>query len=322
MTSRANLVVSGLTHGYADRVILREITFTAQAGETLCLLGRSGCGKTTLLRLIAGLERPRAGHIAIADQTLTGDNIFIPPEQRGVGLMFQDYALFPHLSALENARFGLKSGASHDPMALLTRVGLAHAARRYPHTLSAGEQQRVALVRALVSEPSVLLMDEPFSNLDAGTRDDVRTLTRALLRETGTTAIIVTHDPIEAMTLADRIVLLNEGRVEQIDTPEQIYQRPTSLYAANYFSDLSELPGQPQPTYVRPHDLQVGTSDSKLIGRVADISYLGETTSLTLTVAGAAHPLRASVRGTVHLSIGQDIGLSYAKENLLVFSHS
>lgn len=321
MTPRANLAVSGLTHGYADRIILREIAFTAHSGEVLCLLGRSGCGKTTLLRLIAGLERPRAGQITIADQTLTDDDTFIPPEKRGVGLMFQDYALFPHLSALENARFGLKPGASHDPIALLTRVGLAHAAKRYPHTLSAGEQQRVALVRALVSEPSVLLMDEPFSNLDAGTRDDVRTLTRTLLRETGTTAIIVTHDPVEAMTLADRIVLLNEGRVEQIDTPERMYRRPASLYAANYFSELNELPGQPQPTYIRPHDLQIGSPDGALIGRVADIAYLGETTSLMLTVAGAAHPLRANVRGTAHLSIGQDIGLSYAKEDLLVFSH-
>jgi len=311
----AALAVANVTHGYGARTVLDRISFDAAPGEIICLLGRSGCGKTTLLRLIAGLERPRGGRIAVGGREFTGPGTFVPPDKRGVGMMFQDYALFPHLTALENALFGFK-GNGPDAIALLRRVGLDHAAHRYPHTLSAGEQQRTALVRALVSQPALMLMDEPFSNLDTGTRDDVRRLTLALLRETRTTAIIVTHDPEEAMLLADRIVLLHDGRIEQIGTPADLYRAPRSLFAARYFSELNELGGQ---RYIRPHDIEIANGASEPF-RVTDVAYTGENTLITLQGPGA--PLKASVRGVRAVKIGDDVGIAFDPKDLLTFSVS
>jgi iron(III) transport system ATP-binding protein len=317
MTAARCLEIAALTHGYGARTILDRVSFSGAIGEVLCLLGRSGCGKTTLLRLIAGLEKPRDGCISINGQDFTAPGTFVPPDKRGVGMMFQDYALFPHLTALENANFGRKPAGAPDAMALLSRVGLDHAAHRYPHTLSAGEQQRVALVRALVSQPTLLLIDEPFSNLDGGTRDDVRRLTLALLRETRTTAVIVTHDPAEAMTLADRIVLLREGRVEQIATPTDLYRRPRTLFAARYFSELNEVARAGTPAYLRPHDVDLVDTAAGTPLRVTDVSYTGENTHVTL--AGAGGPMKASVRGIRTVKVGDDIGIKYDAKDLLEF---
>jgi len=310
------LVIDGLTHGYGPRTILKNISLTASPGEILCLLGRSGCGKTTLLRLIAGLERPRNGIIRVMSRVLTGPDALIPPEQRNVGLMFQDYALFPHLTALENARFGLKPGAP-DPSQLLERVGLSHARDRYPHTMSAGEQQRAALVRALAAAPVLLLMDEPFSNLDTGTRESVRETTLSLLRDTGTTAIIVTHDPAEAMQIADRIVLFNAGDIEQIDTPSRMYRHPASLYAARYFSDLNTLTGFPRETYIRPHDIHITDSGQGQPGRITRIFDMGEHMHITLDTASGV--IKARVPHRMGLSTGQDVGVQFAETDLLSF---
>jgi iron(III) transport system ATP-binding protein len=311
------LEIAALTHGYGARTVLDRVAFQAATGEVICLLGRSGCGKTTLLRLISGLEKPRDGRISINGQNFTAPGIFVPPDKRGIGMMFQDYALFPHLTALENTNFGRKPAGAPDAMALLSRVGLDHAAHRYPHTLSAGEQQRVALVRALVSQPTLLLMDEPFSNLDGGTRDDVRRLTLALLRETRTTAVIVTHDPAEAMTLADRIVLLHEGRVEQIATPTELYRRPRSLFAARYFSELNEVARAGSPAYLRPHDLELVDPAAGMPLRVTDVSYTGENTRITL--AGAGGPMKASLRGIRPVNVGDYVGVKYDAKDLLAF---
>ncbi len=320
MRPAAYLEITDLTHGYGPRAVLDRVSFNAAAGEVVCLLGRSGCGKTTMLRLIAGLERPQSGRIIVGGQELSGPATFVPPEQRGIGMMFQDYALFPHLTTYENAIFGRKaSGAT--ATALLTRVGLAHTAHRYPHTLSAGEQQRAALVRALVAGPSLLLMDEPFSNLDAGTRDDVRRMTLGLLRETQTTAVIVTHDPEEAMMLADRIVLLHDGRVEQVGTPAELYRSPRSLFAARYFSDLNELPGDAGPAYIRPHDIALVADATTAQFRVVEISYTGENTLITLAGPADRAPLKASVRGNVSLRTGDEVGVSYAPADLITFSN-
>jgi len=307
------LAVDGLVHSYGDRTILNNVSFTVRVGEIICLLGRSGCGKTTLLRLVAGLESPREGIISVMGRVLTGPGALVPPEQRAVGLMFQDYALFPHLTALENARFGMKPGGP-DPSQLLARVGLSHARDRYPHTMSAGEQQRAALVRALASSPVLLLMDEPFSNLDTGTRESVRETTLALLRETGATALIVTHDPAEAMQIADRIVLLNEGRIEQIGTPSQIYRRPASLYAARYFSDLNTIAAD---TYVRPHDVRLSAPGEGLPAKITRILDMGEHMHITLDTPSGS--ITARVAHRIPLSMGQDVGVIFAQTDLLSF---
>ena len=243
----ARLTYENVTHRYGDVVAVRDFSLDIGPGEIVCLLGRSGCGKTTLLRLAAGVEEPASGRILINDREVSGEELYLPPERRGVGLMFQDFALFPHLTNLANVMFGLKAlpkaDAEREARFALARVGLAHLADAYPHMLSGGEQQRVALARAVAPRPSVLLMDEPFSGLDRRLRDEVRDDTLNVLRESRVTCVIVTHDPEEALRMADRVALMREGRLVQVDTPEGIYRRPANLFVARFFCELNEVAG-------------------------------------------------------------------------------
>ena len=229
---------------------LCDVSFSLGAGEILCLLGASGCGKSTLLRLIAGVESPDGGEIRLGGQVLAGPGAFVAPEARGIGFMFQDYALFPHLSVAGNVAFGLKGWARAAAQARVAEVlavaGVAALAERFPHELSGGESQRVALARALAPQPRLMLMDEPFSNLDQGLRETVRAETLALLRQMGVAAIIVTHDPQEALTVADRLVLMRAGRVEAVGTPRGLYHAPPTLYAARFLGPGSALAGRVQ----------------------------------------------------------------------------
>jgi iron(III) transport system ATP-binding protein len=242
----AELAFAHVSQRFGDVVALDDVSLNVRPGEVLCLLGSSGCGKTSLLRIAAGVDRPTGGMVTLDGREVAGPSRFVDPERRGVGLMFQDYALFPHLSVLDNVRFGLRALSRADATAVATRalarVGLAHLAASFPHVLSGGEQQRVALARAIAPRPGVLLMDEPFSNLDQRLRDEVRGETLALLREMGATTMIVTHDPEDAMRIADRIVLMRRGRIVQSGTAEEVYTRPVSLYAARFFCDFNELP--------------------------------------------------------------------------------
>ena len=196
---------------FGNVTALAGVNLTIDAGEVVCLLGQSGCGKSTLLRVAAGVERPSAGRVLLDGREVAGPERFVDPERRGVGLMFQDYALFPHLSVLDNVCYGIRGLAAADTRAsalrALDRVGLAGMADAFPHMLSGGEQQRVALARAVAPRPGVLLMDEPFSNLDRRLKDAVREETVAVIRETGATSVIVTHDPEDAMRIADRLKL-------------------------------------------------------------------------------------------------------------------
>jgi iron(III) transport system ATP-binding protein len=216
-------------------------------GEILALLGPSGCGKTTTLRLIAGFEAPDAGTVSIRGEVVAGGGRDVPPEERGVGIVFQDYALFPHLTVADNVRFGLHrlDRGARDKRAgeILELVGLAGFAARYPHELSGGQQQRVAVARALAPAPALMLLDEPFSNLDADLRTQMRDEVEAILRNTGTTAIFVTHDQEEAFILADRVGVLNAGRIEQLATPEEIYHHPASQFVAEFVGAADFLPG-------------------------------------------------------------------------------
>ena len=239
-----------VSHRFGETLAVDDVSIGVEAGELVCLLGPSGCGKTTLLRLAAGLETIQSGRIMIGGATTAegGAGRQLPPEKRGVGLMFQDYALFPHLTVTQNIGFGLrgKSQGGRDGVWIehaLGEMGLAHLGERYPHTLSGGQQQRIALLRALAPNPGVLLLDEPFSELDGHLRRRVRQETRAMLAESGVTTLMVTHDPEEAMFLADRIVVLNRGRVGQDASPVEIYTAPADPFVARLFGPANEMEG-------------------------------------------------------------------------------
>jgi len=242
------LSVEGVTHRYGSTASVEGVDFSIRSGEIACLVGPSGCGKTTLLRLISGLEVPQRGRILIDGAEVAGEKRFVAPERRPVGMVFQDYALFPHLNVNQNIVFGLKKV---DPKQryrrateIMRQIGIEDLKDRYPHTLSGGQQQRIALARALAVEPRLMLMDEPFSGLDATLRFSVREETRQILRVRGTASVVVTHDGEEAMHLADRIILMRKGRVEQIGTPEDLFFRPVSQFAACFFGAVNRFSGQ------------------------------------------------------------------------------
>jgi iron(III) transport system ATP-binding protein len=224
------------------------LTLAVGQGEIVALLGPSGCGKTTTLRLIAGFETPDAGSIVIGARTVASATVAVPPEERGVGVVFQDYALFPHLTVEENVAFGLHRLARPARQGrvgeVLRLVDLTRLARRYPHELSGGQQQRVALARALAPAPGVMLLDEPFSNLDTDLRSQMRAEVERVLRATGTTAVFVTHDQEEAFAIADRVGVLNAGRLEQLDAPEIVYHRPATPFVAAFVGAAEFLPGE------------------------------------------------------------------------------
>ncbi len=230
------------------RPAIQNISFSVREGEILCLLGPSGCGKTTVLRAIAGFEPVRAGHIFLSGRMVSSCSETIPTEERRVGMVFQEYALFPHLRVADNIAFGLRHLSRAEKMGriqdMLRLTGLEGLERRYPHELSGGQQQRVALSRALVQNPVLLLLDEPFSNLDPDMAGRMRQEVHALLRRTKTTTILVTHDHEEAFAMADRIAVLNHGCLEQLDAPELVYHVPATPFVADFVGQADFIPGR------------------------------------------------------------------------------
>lgn len=230
------------------RPAVSNISFSAKEGEILCLLGPSGCGKTTILRAIAGFEPVRSGELFLSGRLVSSPDVQVPTEERRVGMVFQEYALFPHLRVADNIAFGLRTLPRQERRRkvaeMLELTGLVGFDRRYPHELSGGQQQRVALARALVQRPVILLLDEPFSNLDPDMAFRMRQDLHELLRRTKTTTLLVTHDHDEAFAMADRIAVLNAGRLEQLDTPETIYHEPVTPFVADFVGQADFIPGE------------------------------------------------------------------------------
>lgn len=237
-----------VNHRYGSNAVLHDISLTANTGDILCLLGPSGGGKSTLLRLAAGLETLQSGRITLADRLLADPQQQPPPEQRPIGLVFQDHVLFPHLDVARNVGFGLQALSKDQRDARVRKhlagVGLSGFGARYPHTLSGGQQQRVALARALATEPAVMLLDEPFAAVDSTLRRALRRAARDVLKASGTTTIVVTHDPDEAMALADQIAIMVDGRIQQQGTPAEIWQTPNDRVVALLFGDAQRVTGR------------------------------------------------------------------------------
>lgn len=237
------LTVNAITKQFGTTPVVKGVSFTIHPGEIFALLGPSGCGKTTILRMIAGFEGTDTGTITLGERTLADTDTHIPPESRGIGFVFQDYALFPHKNVLENVAFGLRKASKalrkERTFEVLEMVGLTKLQSRLPHHLSGGEQQRVALARAIIARPKLLLLDEPFSSLDPGLRQSTREEVRTLLKAEGISAILVTHDQEEALSFSERLAVMKAGTLEQIGTPENVYRHPETAYVADFLGQTN-----------------------------------------------------------------------------------
>ncbi|HSJ03928.1 MAG TPA: ABC transporter ATP-binding protein [Verrucomicrobium sp.] len=334
------------TYPRTDRPAVKNACLQMQSGELLALVGESGSGKTTLLRLIAGLETADTGKITVGDLTVTDGRKKVDAEHRGVGLVFQHHALFPHLTIAANICFGIRrlprAEQKRRTEDLLTLVGLPGYERRYPHELSGGERQRIALVRALAPEPRLLLLDEPFSNLDPQWRVEIRDETRRILKQRGTSALLVTHHTQDALSVADRIAVLHQGEMQQVGTPNEIYHAPANRYVATLFGvcnfipmadlarpcgtkigcDIGPSPSAGQGLWVRPEDLELAPSKEApgtvltgtvltgtvLTGMVRTVSFQGDHYDVMLdcTIPGTSpFEVRVQHRGPENVSAGE-----------------
>jgi len=247
--------VENLVHANGEHEVVRGLSFSLPRGAIGCLLGPSGCGKTTVLRCVAGFEAPRAGVIRVGGREVSGPGGAVPPEKRRIGMVFQDYALFPHLSVRGNIAFGLRDPAARDARIaeLAALVGLTATLDKYPHEISGGQQQRVALARALAPRPDLLLLDEPFSNLDVDLRERLSAEVREIIKASGATAILVTHDQQEAFAMADEIGVLHDGRIQQWDSAYNLYHRPANRFVADFVGQGVFLPA----TSINSHQLEI-----------------------------------------------------------------
>ncbi len=333
------LTLEKVSHAYGDIAAVVEVDLTIGEGELVCLLGPSGCGKTTVLRVAAGLETLQAGRVLIDGEAVAGPGVSRAPEERGVGLVFQDYALFPHLTVAENVAFGVgcTAAAARD---MLERVDMAGHAERYPHALSGGEQQRVALARALAPKPRLLLLDEPFSGLDIRLRDKVRDVTLRVLADAGIATLIVTHDPEEAMYMADRIALMRDGRIVQTGAPAAVYRAPANTFAATFLSDVNWMHGTVEggevasalvrldaggmaegmrvDVLIRPEALSI-SDGAAVAADVVAVHPLGHSSIVELRLADGGAELRARLPGTRAPEVGARVSVALDRDQTFVF---
>jgi|SRR5215510_4712835 len=323
----AHLELENLTKRFAGVASVDAINLSVEHGEFICLLGPSGCGKTTTLRMIAGLIEPDAGEVRVSGRALSRPRAVIPPERRNMAMIFQSYAVWPHMTVRQNVAYGLKmrkvprAERQRRTQAVLEATKLAALGDRYPAELSGGQQQRVALARALTSKPEILLLDEPLSNLDASLRGEMRLEIRRLHEEFRTTSIYVTHDQVEAMTMADRIVLMNAGRIEQIGTPQEVYERPRSKFVARFLGgsnviDATHLSGN--AVEVAGRTLEIG--EGEFAGPGKPMSFCVKTHDLELVAdahADGSNALSAIVRGQTFLGSHRDYVVDIGQELLV-----
>lgn len=349
------LVVSNLMVDYGGTRAVHGVSFSVKRGEFVTLLGPSGCGKTTTLRCIAGLEPASGGSVSIFGKTVASETSHVPPNRRGVNMVFQSYAVWPHMTVRQNVGYGLKkSGLTKEQMAqrvedMLETVGLAQFGTRFGNELSGGQQQRVALARAVITEPDILLFDEPLSNLDAGLRDQMRLEIRELQRATGITSVYVTHDQAEAMSMSDSVVLMKDGLIEQMAHPREIYHRPRTRFAADFLGHANVVEGsilrarttptltchrftiqgsaivdcprdEPSSAIFRAENVRLGAD----IGRcenvwpasVRDVAFLGRHLAVLLDIDGMT--IRAELANSVTLDVGDRVDVGVAADDVYI----
>ncbi len=341
--AQAVVEIKGVSKAFGPVAAVRQFSLDVCHGELLAILGPSGCGKTTLLRLIAGFERPMEGEIALNGRIVSSATTWTPPEKRGIGMVFQDFAVFPHMTVSENVAFGLskldQQAKARRLREVLDLVGMREMALRYPYQLSGGQQQRVALARALAPNPVVILMDEPFSNLDADLRSQMRREVHGILKQAGATAVLVTHDQEEAMLLADRVAVMNAGRLDQVGTPEEVYHKPSTRFAARFVGLADFLPatlkGNRVQTelglftcqspisegevdlMVRPDDVHVvpeRNGDAEVVGR----EFRGSENIYTLKLP-SGRTIRSSQPSTLVYAVGQRVQAVATLDHVVVF---
>jgi iron(III) transport system ATP-binding protein len=345
------LALTRISHAFGGTQVLHDVTLELSGGEVVCLLGPSGCGKTTTLRIAAGLEPVQTGTVSIDDQQVAGGGMAErAPEERRVGLVFQDYALFPHLTVLGNVAFGLRrlplAERHRRARAALEQVGMSHTAESYPHTLSGGEQQRVSLARALAPEPAVMLLDEPFSNLDVALRAEIRDETLRLLKATGTATLLVTHDAEEAMFMADRIALMRSGRIVQEGPPAELYAHPKDAFIARLFGELNRITGvvhegavttplgpfpagalsegEPAEVLLRHEVIQLADGPDGISGRsvhasVIGVHLLGPSSLVDLRLESSNQVLRARIPRRAAPPVGARVRVGVDPVDSLIF---
>ncbi len=318
---------------------IKNLNLTIEKGELITILGKSGCGKTTLLRLLSGFEIPNEGEIVLNGKVISSKNIWVAPEKRNIGMIFQDYALFPNMTAFRNIAFAINKDTNYQNKtdAMLNLIGLYDCKHKYPHELSGGQQQRVAIGRALIRQPDILLLDEPFSNLDLELREVMQSEVLKLFKKTKTTAIFVTHDQIEALSISTRIAILNEGKIQQIATPYDIYNKPSNSFVSEFIGKSNLFTGKVQSSntilwegipisckdnipykkgtklrfMIREEDVLINENGA-LKGTIASFTYLGKNYSATLSIKTPNYKpflIKTLLPGSTHLEIGTEVNL-------------
>jgi iron(III) transport system ATP-binding protein len=349
-SSNALLQLNAITCAYAGNSVVEALNLNIHKGDVCCLLGPSGCGKTTVLRAIAGFHQVSAGDIVLQGRTISSSKHSTPPEKRNIGMVFQDYALFPHLNVCDNVTFGLNHLSPSDKERvceeMLTLVKLDHMGKRFPHELSGGQQQRVALARALAPNPSVLLMDEPFSSLDVDLRRSLAIEVREILKSRNITAIMVTHDQEEAFAFADKIAVMNDGKIQQWASPFDLYHEPSTRFVANFVGQGAFLPGHvidsttvateigmisgnrcydwlpdsPVEVLLRPDDV-IHSDDSVKTGEVVSRVFAGTSTLYTLKLPTGSEVISAFPSHHDY-QVGDRVGIDIEADHLIAFASS